>query len=73
MLQACREQELHEEPADAEEDQVNPLPRVGRQSKIHARDCEQCHGTHDGGPGCEIVHGDEGVGSLADPTNGGVG
>lgn len=71
MLQARRECELHDEPADAEGGQIDPLAQVDGQSEVDARRRQERHGTDDDGPACVIVHQDQGVRALADPTDGG--
>lgn len=69
VLQARRERELHDEAADADGDQVDPLAEVDGQAEVDVRDCEEGHGADDDSPSYEVVHGDEWVCALADPAD----
>ncbi len=71
--QSRGEQELHDEPAGTEEEEVDPLHGGGGEAEADARDEEEGGGGDDGRPGGEIVYADERVGALADPADGGVG
>lgn len=73
VLQPGCEEELHDEAADAEEDQVEPLAECGWEAEADAGDGEECDNADDGGPGGEVVYGNEGVGSFSDPPYRGVG
>lgn len=68
VLQSSCEEELHDEAADAEEDEVEPLAERGWEPKADAGDGKEGDDADDGGPGGEVVYGDEGVGSFSDPS-----
>jgi len=64
---------LHGEPAQAEENQITPLPRGGRQPESDAGDEDQAECRDHGAPCGEVVHADESVCAFADRADHGVG
>lgn len=73
MLQPGRQEQLHDDAENAQEDQIGPFGGVGGELEGDVGDEDERKRRHDGAPDGEEVDADERVCAFADPADGGVG